>query len=48
MLNTEVKPQFMPILETGRGMTNANDSIFPHIKSLARNHLSVDVVFDVY
>ena len=48
MLNTEVKSQLTPILETGHGMTHANDIILPHIKSLAQNHFWVDVVFDVY
>ena len=48
MLNTEVKPQFMPILETGHGMSNVNDIILTHIKSLTQNHLKVDVVFNFY
>ena len=34
MLNTEVKSQLMPILETGHEMQNDNDLILPHIKSL--------------
>ena len=42
MLNTEVKSQFMPILETGHGMSNANDI------SPTQNHLRVNVVIDVY
>ena len=49
MLNTEVKSKLMPILETVYGMTNVNDIIrLTHVKSLAQNHLRVDVVFDVY
>ena len=48
MLNTEVKSQLMPTLETGHRMTNANDVILPHIKSFTQNHLRVGVVFDVY
>ena len=48
MLNTEVKSQLMPIMKTDHGMSNANDSIIPYIKSLTQNHLRVAVVFDVY
>ena len=48
MLNTEVKSQLMPILETDHAMSNANDSILPHIKSLTQNYLRVGVVFAVY
>ena len=38
----------MPIMEIGHGMSNANDIILPHIKSLTQYHLRVDVVFYVY
>ena len=46
MLNSEVKPQKMPILETGHVMAIAYDIIRPLIKSLAQNYLRVGVVFD--